>query len=71
MPHNFERVGRRMPPSGTFFELNKKGKLVAVPTAPLTPEFSGCDPAERTGDDERPPPPWCIRGTYEEATKKA
>ena len=39
MPHNFERVGRRVPPSGTFFKLNKHGKLVAVPTAPIMPDF--------------------------------
>jgi cyclophilin family peptidyl-prolyl cis-trans isomerase len=44
MPHNFQRIGRRTPPSGTFFALNKKGKLVAVPTPPLTPIFQDAVP---------------------------
>ena len=54
MPHNFERVGRRTPPSGTFFELNKKGKLVAVPTAPITPDFQDAVPTKRR--DRHTPP---------------
>ena len=44
MPHNFESVGRRIPPSGTFFKLNKKGKLVPIPTPPLTPDFQDAKP---------------------------
>jgi len=39
MPHNFQRVGRRVPPSGTFFKLNKHKKLVPVPTHPITPNY--------------------------------
>jgi cyclophilin family peptidyl-prolyl cis-trans isomerase len=39
MPHNFERIGRRIPPSGTFYKLDRHGKLVAIPTAPITPDL--------------------------------
>jgi hypothetical protein len=39
MPHNLERPGRRVPPGGTFFKLNKKGKVVPIPTRPITPDF--------------------------------
>ncbi len=44
MPQNFERIGRKAPPKGTFFALNKNGKLVKVPTAPITPDFQDATP---------------------------
>ena len=39
MPHNYERTGRRLPPGGTFYKLNKKGKLVALPTPAIKPDY--------------------------------
>ena len=46
MPHNFEAVGRRVPPTGTFYKLNN-GKLVAVPTGPVTPNLQDALPPSR------------------------
>jgi cyclophilin family peptidyl-prolyl cis-trans isomerase len=73
MPNNFARVGRRIPPSGTFFKLNKKGKLVAVPTAPITPNFQDATPAVHTttGVPVRRPTPTPTRHSPKKTTKKA
>jgi hypothetical protein len=44
MPNGFKQVGRRIPPGGTFFAVNKHGKLVPIPTPPVTPDFQDATP---------------------------
>jgi cyclophilin family peptidyl-prolyl cis-trans isomerase len=56
MPHNFERVGRRVPPTGTFFERTKHGKLVAIPTPPITPNYQDATVPTRVVTTPTPTP---------------
>jgi cyclophilin family peptidyl-prolyl cis-trans isomerase len=44
MANQFQRIGRRIPPSGTFFRKNKHGKLVPVPTPPIIPDYQDFTP---------------------------
>jgi cyclophilin family peptidyl-prolyl cis-trans isomerase len=39
MPDTFKQIGRRFPPDGTFYKLGKHGKLIRIPTPPVTPNF--------------------------------
>jgi cyclophilin family peptidyl-prolyl cis-trans isomerase len=48
VPHGFQKTGRRVPPGGTFFKRNNKGKLVPIPTPPITPDFQDATVPTRT-----------------------
>jgi cyclophilin family peptidyl-prolyl cis-trans isomerase len=46
MTGNFERLGRRHPPTGTFYKRDKKGKLVAIPTPEIRPDYQDLTPTK-------------------------
>jgi cyclophilin family peptidyl-prolyl cis-trans isomerase len=48
MANEFQRIGRRIPPSGTFFKQTKHGKLIPVPTPPITPDYQDAAPGVKT-----------------------
>ncbi len=71
MPHTFERVGRRTPPSGTFFQENRHGKLVAIPTAPITADYQDATVPTRVTTSAPIPTPRPTRRHTPKKTKKA
>jgi cyclophilin family peptidyl-prolyl cis-trans isomerase len=54
VPRGFQRVGRHYPPGGTFFKLNKHGKLVPIPTPPITPNYQDFTPPKTTTHPAKP-----------------